>query len=122
MFIEVLWRGYTHWSMGIAGGLCLIIIYCLDAYFKHHILFSSLLSAFCVTFVELVSGIILNIILKMNVWDYSDMKFNFLGQISLVYFFLWYFLCIFAHFLCRIIKHRVFDVFQKANLQQMKKT
>ena len=25
--LEILWRGYTHPSMGIAGGLCLIGIY-----------------------------------------------------------------------------------------------
>ncbi len=23
-FIEVAWRGYTHWSMTIAGGICFI--------------------------------------------------------------------------------------------------
>jgi hypothetical protein len=23
--IEVIWRGFTHWSMMIAGGLCFII-------------------------------------------------------------------------------------------------
>ena len=24
-FIEVAWRGYTHWSMTIAGGICFML-------------------------------------------------------------------------------------------------
>ena len=26
MSIEILWRGYTHWTMGILGGICFVII------------------------------------------------------------------------------------------------
>ena len=25
--LEVLWRGYTHWTMGVTGGLCLSTLY-----------------------------------------------------------------------------------------------
>ena len=32
---------------------------------------------------ELVSGYILNIKLNMNIWDYSDKMFDFMGQIYL---------------------------------------
>ena len=26
MGIETLWRGYTHWSMGVLGGVCFALI------------------------------------------------------------------------------------------------
>ena len=26
MGLEILWRGYTHWTMGIAGGICGVIV------------------------------------------------------------------------------------------------
>lgn len=42
-----------------------------------------------ITFIELVFGIIFNIILKKNVWDYSKMPFNFKGQICLLYSVFW---------------------------------
>lgn len=35
MGIEIIWRGYTHWTMGILGGLCFIIIGMLDEYQNH---------------------------------------------------------------------------------------
>ena len=25
--IEILWRGYTHWTMLLAGGICLALFY-----------------------------------------------------------------------------------------------
>lgn len=45
-------------------------------------------SAF-VTTVEFVFGVIFNIILKKNVWDYSKLPFNIGGQVCLLYSFLW---------------------------------
>ena len=41
--------------------------------------------------VELISGIIINRILLLNVWDYSGLRFNFLGQISLNSSIAWFF-------------------------------
>ena len=107
-FIEILWRGETHWSMGIVGGICFLCMYCIDIVAKAPILQRALYSTLCVTIVEFISGLILNIGLGMDVWDYSTLKFNLLGQISLLYSVFWYFLCIPAHYLCRIVRHRIF--------------
>ena len=110
-FVEVLWRGYTHWSMGILGGFCFIIIFIIDGILENNsIIFKSLISAICVTIAEFLTGIIVNRYLKLNVWDYSQMKFNLLGQISLVYSIFWYLLCIPCHILCKILRHHVFGV------------
>lgn len=88
--IELLWRGRTHWSMVIAGGLCFILFSLIaEKFVKRPLVYKALLCAVCVTAVELVFGIIFNMIFKMNVWDYSRVPFNFLGQICLYYTLVW---------------------------------
>ncbi len=91
--IEILWRGYTHPSMLIAGGICLWLIWKISLYFAPLSIFKkSLLSAFSITTVEIITGFIVNINLNLHVWDYSDMKFNLAGQVCLLYSVLWFFL------------------------------
>lgn len=50
------------------------------------------LSAIIITFIEFVSGCILNIWLGLNIWDYTDEPFNILGQINLKHSFYWFLL------------------------------
>lgn len=45
--------------------------------------------AVIITGLELILGIWFNIILKENVWDYSNMPLNFMGQICLPFSALW---------------------------------
>lgn len=88
--IEIIWRGRTHWSMMIAGGLCFILFSMVSELFSERsILLKAAVSAICVTAVELIFGIVFNLMLKMDVWDYSHMPMNFLGQICPVYTLLW---------------------------------
>ena len=28
--LEVIWRGYTHWTMSVTGGICLLLIYFMN--------------------------------------------------------------------------------------------
>ena len=110
-FIEIVWRGYTHWSMGVLGGLCFVTIYLLEKHLQSlNLLIKALVSALFITSFELVTGIIVNRLLGFNVWDYSGLKFNFMGQISMVYSVFWFALCIPCILLCKILRHRVFDV------------
>lgn len=51
-----------------------------------------LISAAVVTTVEYMSGLILNVWLKLNIWDYSYLPFNLQGQICLYYGGLWIFI------------------------------
>lgn len=91
--IELLWRGRTHWTMIIAGGICFVIFSRIAEKFKSKtLLFKAILCALGVTAVELAFGIIFNIILEMNIWDYSKLPFNFMGQVCLLYTILWAFL------------------------------
>ena len=49
----------------------------------------ALACAIGVTAIEFCFGVIFNIWLKMDVWDYSEMPLNLLGQICPLYTLLW---------------------------------
>ena len=88
--IEIIWRGHTHWSMALAGGICFIIFSLVAEGFSDlPILIKAVLCAVGVTLVELVFGLIFNVLLGMSVWDYSNMPLNFLGQICPLFSLLW---------------------------------
>lgn len=91
MGIEILWRGYTHWTMGIVGGVCFVIIGLLNEGHNWQRPFwkQVLIGACTVTILEFITGVILNIILGLNIWDYSNMPFNLFGQICLPFSILW---------------------------------
>lgn len=113
--IEVLWRGRTHWTMGICGGVCFLFIYVSELVHRcWRLAVRALISTVWVTAVEFFSGLLINRVFRLGVWDYSGMRFNLCGQISLIYSILWYFLCIPAHLLCRIIRRRVFGALPTA--------
>lgn len=48
-----------------------------------------LISACAITIVEFISGLIINIWLGLNVWDYSNMPYNIMGQICPQFFIVW---------------------------------
>lgn len=88
--LETLWRGYSHWSMAAAGGISLLLL--IKAFKKlenapHY--FKALVGGGIITAVELVFGIVFNIILGMSVWDYSSVPGNILGQICPAFSVLW---------------------------------
>lgn len=96
--IELLWRGYSHWTMMLIGGIVFILIGSINEYlsWKTPLWKQCLIATFIVLTVEFIAGVIINIIFKLNIWDYSNEPFNILGQICLLYGFLWYILSIFA--------------------------
>ncbi len=91
--IEIIWRGYSHWSMMIAGGLCFVTFSLIETRFKEiHLLYKCILGSTTVTAVELIFGSLFNLKLGLGVWDYSNIPFNFKGQICLLYSVLWGFI------------------------------
>lgn len=54
----------------------------------------ALACALLVTAVELVSGLILNVWLGLDIWDYSHLPFNLWGQICPQFAAVWWFLCL----------------------------
>lgn len=53
----------------------------------------ALVCAALVTVTEFAAGCVLNLWLGLNVWDYSALPFNLLGQICLPFFFVWFGIC-----------------------------
>ena len=93
MGIEILWRGHTHWTMGVIGGMCFVLIGLLDEWQDHPPLLLQMVQGACiVTVIELFSGLVLNVWLGLDVWDYSTMPGNFMGQICPQFTFAWFFL------------------------------
>jgi uncharacterized membrane protein len=92
--IEILFRGHSHISMFAAGGICFILIGLLDQAFSWEMSLISqmVISAGIITAVEFIVGLIVNVWLKLNVWDYSRLPYNLLGQVCLLYTNIWFFL------------------------------
>ncbi len=88
--IEWLWRGRTHWSMLLAGGCCFMMFSLIARKCcRRSLFYKASLCALGVTAIEFLFGVIFNILLRKNVWDYSDVPFNIMGQICPLYTFLW---------------------------------
>ena len=82
MGIEILWRGHTHWTMGVLGGVCFALIGLLDEVQDHPpMLLQMVQGAAIVTALELLVGLVVNRWLGWDVWDYSDMPGNLWGQV-----------------------------------------
>ena len=92
--MEILWRGYTHPTMCFAGGIASCAVYYIAKNINAGIFIKALYGAFAITSVELLFGVVFNIFLKLDVWDYSGLPFNFMGQICVGYFFIWYIICL----------------------------
>ncbi len=68
------------------------------------LLINCLVSALIITATEFIAGYILNIRMKLGIWDYSGYPFNLMGQICLRYCAYWFMLSIPAIKLCELIE------------------
>ena len=92
--IEILFRGWSHWSMFVLTGF--LGVFCIDSInntlsFDCDYIVQILISTILCTIGEGISGIILNVWLQLNVWDYSKMTFGtfFFGQCNVLFCFAW---------------------------------
>lgn len=110
--IEMLYRGFSHWTMFLLGGICVVFMgkqgewcdwkYPLWKQWLHCTLF--------VMCAEFFTGIIVNKWMKWDVWDYSDRRFQLFGQTCLLFIGLFSILCIFGiklseYILVKMYKH-----------------
>lgn len=91
VLIELLWRSRSHWTMFLLGGLCFICLGLINELLPWTTPFFSqvFLGACIVTVLEFLTGCIVNLWLKWNIWDYSNLPGNICGQICPQYFLLW---------------------------------
>ena len=103
--IEIMYRGYTHYSMAIAGGIGLFLIYLTWENLQgKNIFFMALVSACLITLIEFIFGVIFNIFLGENVWSYSELPLNIMGQVCLAYSVLWYLSSIPIIYMCQMME------------------
>ena len=102
--LEWLWRGRSHISMFLAGGVCFLLLGRIERV-KLSPAFKCLLGAAIITGVELLVGILFN--RDYRVWDYRQMPFHFMGQICLIYSLLWIPVSFGAMLLHRLLRNKL---------------
>lgn len=97
VLIELIYRGYSHWSMFILGGICGICIGMLNECipWEMPLWLQAGIGAVIITVLEFICGCIVNLALGWNVWDYSNTPLNILGQVCLPFAIIWF---VIAHF------------------------
>ena len=109
--IEILWNGRSHPAMIIVGGVCFVSLGLINKYYfasNSSILIQLIISCLVITVLELISGLVLNFGLGLDIWDYSGIKFNILGQICLKYSIFWFFLSLPAIVFYNYLRHWLF--------------
>lgn len=88
---ELIYRGWTHWTMFFLGGLCFICLGLINEVIPWEMpLWQQILIGACIiTALEFVTGCIVNLWLGWAVWDYRSIPGNLMGQICPQYFGLW---------------------------------
>lgn len=111
MTIEILYRGYTHWTMGVLGGISLILIGLIDEVTSKDLplLVQAPLASIIITLLEYYAGCILNLKLGLDIWDYSELPFNIDGQVCLYFSLAWMVLGMVAVVIDNLIRHYFFD-------------
>jgi len=88
--LEMLWRGYTHWTMALTGGTVLVALRGLRRRVRlEKPLSRCICGAACITTAEYVVGCTVNRLYHMDVWDYTHERGNINGQICPKYAALW---------------------------------
>lgn len=111
MGIELIWRQETHWTMGILGGLCFIQLGLINEIlpWEMPLLLQAGIGSVIITANEFIAGLIINVWLGLNVWDYSNLPFNVMGQICLLFCFLWVFIAILGIVVDDYVRYRFFN-------------
>lgn len=104
-FLEIIYRGHSHWTMILLGGIVSVLIGLINEITpKMEIVCQMLLGTIIITVLEFIFGYILNLKLGLGIWDYSSLPFNIMGQICLSFSFLWFILSYFIIILDDILR------------------
>ena len=113
MFLEFAWRGRSHGTMFILGGLCFLVLGKLARWLPvKNLAIKGLAGTAAVTALELATGLAVN--RDYQIWDYRKMPFQFQGQICLPYSLLWIPVCLGAMAVYPLAE-RLFQISQKTS-------
>ena len=110
VLLELIWRGYSHWTMFLLGGTCFVLLGLINEILDWDtpLTLQMLIGCTVITVLEFITGCVVNLWLGWNVCDYSDLKFNILGQISLFSSIGWYFISLVGITLDDWLRYRLF--------------
>lgn len=96
--IEILYRNYTHWTMYFVAFIAFTLIGELNEHIEWEMPLwkQMVIGSLIITSIEFITGMIVNVILGWNVWDYSNMPLNVMGQICIPFSIVWFFLSLAA--------------------------
>lgn len=108
--LEILFRGFSHWSMFVLGGICFLFFYIQGRVlsFQEPLWRQILRCMIFVTAMEFLTGLIVNKWLCWEVWDYSDLPFQLFGQICLPFAIIFSGLCAIGIILSGYIAWRIY--------------
>ena len=106
--MEIIFRGHTHWSMMVAGGICAIFLYLIAVKSREPLWMKWIMGGAVITTVEFMAGIIVNIVLGWNVWSYAHNRANLFGQICLLFTLLWVLISVPGIWLMQVVSRHVF--------------
>ena len=89
--LEIMFRGWSHWTMFILGGLCFVSLGMINEVLPWEMPLwqQALIGAGIITALEFLTGCVVNLWLGWDVWDYSGMPGNVLGQICPQFILMW---------------------------------
>ena len=110
VMIELAFRGRSHWTMFLLGGLCFYLIGLINEFYPWDmpLISQMFISSIIITTLEFIFGVILNIWLKLGIWDYSNIPYNLCGQICLLFSILWFLLSSVAIILDDFVRWKLF--------------
>ena len=92
---EFIYRGWTHWTMVLTGGAVVLTFYLLVPFlFNMNVFLAAMTGALIITAYEFSMGVVVNLWLHWDVWDYSSRPGNVLGQICPLYTDYWFVICL----------------------------
>ncbi|OOM78928.1 hypothetical protein CLPUN_17840 [Clostridium puniceum] len=112
MVLEGFWRGWTNISMLFVGGLCAFLVGKLNehpTFYDRKMWQQCLIGTVITLFIEFISGLVLNMWLSFNIWDYSNTWGNVYGQICLPYAFLWFILMPLCIYVDDYLRYKLFQ-------------
>jgi len=89
---ELLYRQHSHPLMFAVGGLCFVTLGCINRVLPWEMSFAvqCAVGGFAITAIEFISGLIFNVWLGLDIWDYSHLPLNVMGQVCVYFLFVWF--------------------------------
>lgn len=89
--LEILFRGWSHWTMFILGGICFVCLGLINELIPWEMPLwqQALIGTSIITVLEFLTGCVVNLWFGWGVWDYSGMPGNVLGQICPQFILMW---------------------------------